>query len=169
MATSFFACFAEDPSLSGPTFEELEEARRVGELPFDAVLESVTFVNTENGQSITVDSPAPPMRFSNCNARWCPVADPLSPNQNYYCPGPDDQGSTINNNQGLQFSYDSPADRVSFLGYEGSPPFELWAERDLSFGISVVGRDVTLSCTDCPGKYEDFLYTERYVNLRSQD
>lgn len=168
MAALFTGCFATDESLSGPTLESLDEARKVGELPLDAELQSVTFFNASSGQELTVALTAPACSFAKCEGDWCPVADAATGNT-YYCPGQDPTLIDENSSGGLQFNYEASTDRVRFENFQGSPPYEAWAERDIFFAISTSGQTVSLSCDDCPGKYEDFQYTSRKVNFRSRD
>lgn len=168
MGGLFTACFATDEALSGPTAANLENARRVGELPLDAVLESVTFFNANTGEEMTVALTAPAFSFENCNSDWCPVADATTGNT-YFCPGQDPSAGSDNGGSGLQFSYNEEQETVAFDNFRGSPPFDTWAERGLDFNIEIEGQDVRLLCNGCSGKYEDFEYTDRQVNLRSQD
>ncbi|MEM6772715.1 MAG: hypothetical protein AAF597_19205, partial [Bacteroidota bacterium] len=130
IAAFLTGCFATDESLSGPTFDSLDETRKVGELPLDAALESVTFFNAASGQEMTVSLVAPPCSFAKCEGDWCPVADAATGNT-YYCPGqvPAEGGESL----GLQFKYDDLTDKVQFENFRGSPPYEAWAERGLEF------------------------------------
>lgn len=175
IAALFTACFPENEALNGPNPEDLLEELRVGDLPFDMELETVTFINDATGEELTVDLVAPPMKLNTCGSTTCPILDPRPDiptyQTQYYCPGgtppisstPEDQG------QGILFTYSDVANSIAFENFEISPVFAFWAERDLSFTVAIRDNWVTFSCADCAGKYEDFTYTRREVTLRSLD
>lgn len=169
IAALFTSCFATDDALSGPSAEELENARRAGDLPLDSELASVTFINAESGDERTVGLTSQGFLFEQCGATWCPVFNPDAPgSQAVYCPPRPDIPVGDDPLEGaLLFDYDETSSSVAFLNFAGALNMEAWAERGLYFTVEKENaRSVKLSCLDCPGKYEDFQYTDRIVRLR---
>lgn len=168
MAAFLTGCFATDDSLSGPTFAELEEARKAGDLPLDGVLSSVTFINAESGTERTVALTSQGFLFEQCGATWCTVFNPDAADRAVYCPPRPDTPTGGDPAEGaLLFDYDEPTSTVAFENFAGALNMEVWAERGLYFAVEKESNtSVKMSCFDCPGKYEDFQYTDRIVRLR---
>ncbi len=168
MAALLTSCFATDESLSGPTAQDLEDARKAGDLPFDGQLASVTFLNAESGAETTVELTSQGFLFEKCGATWCAVFNPDAPaSQAVYCPPRPVPPGDDPLEGALLFNYDEQTNTVAFENFAGALNMETWAERGLYFTVEKESsQSVKLSCFDCPGKYQDFQYTDRIVRLR---
>lgn len=167
--TVFTSCGEIDRNVDAPRIQV--EIFAKGDLPLSAEQRVVTFVG-KNGSTQEVYLGSSLLVFADCGTSWCPIGNDNARDAETYAVV-DCNGGTVEvtipaqNSTTLAYNYDETSKSMWFDNVNNDVDTRVWASHNVKFDVVQEGQDMLLSCTDCPGVYEGFEYTERHVRMRS--